>query len=64
MNRGDWFNHRRPYDYCDDLTPIEVVVASGDRGSSAFAIVHGRRGWTPSTRITKKAAAACAATAF
>lgn len=23
----DWFNHRRPYEYCDDLTPIEAEHA-------------------------------------
>jgi len=20
----DWFNHRRPFEYCDDLTPVEA----------------------------------------
>ena len=23
----DWFNHRRPFDYCDDLTPVEAEHA-------------------------------------
>lgn len=23
----DWFNHRRPFEYCDDLTPIEAEQA-------------------------------------
>ena len=23
----DWFNHRRPFEYCDDLTPVEAEHA-------------------------------------
>lgn len=23
----DWFNHRRPFEYCDDLTPVEAEAA-------------------------------------
>ena len=23
----DWFNHRRPFEYCDDLTPVEAEKA-------------------------------------
>ena len=23
----DWFNHRRPFEYCDDLTPVEAETA-------------------------------------
>jgi len=23
----DWFNHRRPFEYCDDLTPVEAEQA-------------------------------------
>lgn len=23
----DWFNHRRPYEHCDDLTPVEAETA-------------------------------------
>lgn len=23
----DWYNHRRPYEYCDDLTPVEAETA-------------------------------------
>ena len=23
----DWFNHRRPFEYCDDLTPFEAEEA-------------------------------------
>ena len=23
----DWFNHRRPFEYCDDLTPVEAERA-------------------------------------
>ena len=23
----DWFNHRRPFGYCEDLTPVEAQAA-------------------------------------
>ena len=23
----DWYNHRRPHEYCDDLTPVEAEAA-------------------------------------
>ncbi len=23
----DWFNHRRPFEYCDDLTPVQAEQA-------------------------------------
>ena len=23
----DWYNHRRPFEYCDDLTPVEAETA-------------------------------------
>src|SRR5436305_1931429 len=23
----DWYNHRRPFEYCDDLTPVEAEAA-------------------------------------
>lgn len=23
----DWFNRRRPFEYCDDLTPVEAETA-------------------------------------
>lgn len=24
----DWYNHRRPFEYCDDLTPVEAETVS------------------------------------
>jgi putative transposase len=39
----DWFNHHRPYQYCDDLTPVQAETTHHDHHGSQHQTHHGAR---------------------